>query len=79
MEWQPIETAPKDRGIAVLSRWAWDGFGAGDAVFWQVAQWDDHMNVAGYWTVTDNPYSDLAIDPIGWIPLPPNDTMSEGR
>ena len=67
---QPMETAPKDREILVWAQWDWSGMygdGADGAFAWRVAQWQDD----GFWSVTDNPYSDRAVRPMGWVDLPP--------
>lgn len=58
MEWQPIETAPKD-GSVVLG-WCVYQYGSdGKAMF--ISWWDDARWVDDYIT---------EVNPIHWIPLP---------
>lgn len=71
MEWQPIETAPKD-GTAILA-YAPD-IGRG---FYGVAQWahsdpDFPQTVPGW-------FWPFAIRPTHWMPLPPPPTASHSN
>jgi hypothetical protein len=79
IEWQPIETAPKD-GSAVLLSWAIDADG-------NVIRWDEDLTTASifvavawwcchrcWWRVAaETPYDDssgLGFAPTHWMPLP---------
>ena len=63
---------PKDRPLLILARWDWAGMqtAANETIdsdrHWRVAKWDEN----GYWTETENPYSDLACDITDWRELP---------
>lgn len=67
MQWQPIETAPKD-GDEIL---AWNPYGA------VVASWQKWPNTAGgYWSTGCGCENDRAVKVTHWMPLPepPNPT-----
>jgi hypothetical protein len=57
MDWQPIETAPKD-GTRILL-WVLSQYDPREAV----GRWDSH----GYWAID---YNDVPCDPTHWMPLP---------
>ena len=76
-EYQPIETAPKDgTEILVWARWDWHGSDGEDCqsdYAWRVCFWDEGLCVEnGFWSVTENPYTDIARSPTYWYPLPKN-------
>jgi hypothetical protein len=73
-----IETAPKDgTEVLIWARWDWDGMNGEDCsqeYSWAVASWEDY-NRGGRWvSVSANPYSDVAVNPTDWEPLPPAPT-----
>lgn len=74
MELQPIETAPADgTKILVWARWDWDamdGDNCDEDYAFQVASWGDYSNEGGFWSESFNPYSDKAVNPTHWMPLP---------
>jgi hypothetical protein len=74
--WRDIATAPKDgTEILVWAQWDWEGM-AGDRTdsdfAWRVAVWDEPPSKpSAFWSVSENPYSDLAVRATLWRPLPP--------
>ncbi len=70
----PIDTAPKDgTEILVFARWDWDemyGEECGEEYAWRVAAWNDRFGTPGFWSVSNNPYSDRAVAPRVWHHLP---------
>lgn len=77
---QPMWAAPKDREVLVLARWDWDGMNDPDEKYsLRVASYNHGSGPSkdweGWWSVTSNPYSDKAVDPIGWLPLPSSATL----
>ncbi|MGL4406693.1 MAG: hypothetical protein ACRCT6_13100 [Notoacmeibacter sp.] len=70
-----MDTAPQDREILVWAQWDWDdmsGDMANGGFAWRVAEWRDARNFVkpGFWSVSDNPYSDRAVRPKMWAELP---------
>ncbi len=61
MNWQPIETAPKD-GSSIL-------LGASGSEEIVVGHWEADMNMG--WVCSHTDYFDLHIKPTDWMPLPP--------
>ncbi|MEO0943239.1 MAG: DUF551 domain-containing protein [Pseudomonadota bacterium] len=75
MEWQPIETAPKDGTEVILFYWWYIDGGLVTAGYWHPV-FDDVKG--GFW------YADLvnagAADPTHWMPLPePPSNTKRGR
>jgi len=65
MEWQPIETAPKD-GTEI---WAYNG----EQVRMHWITWEHEGESGGMWQYADEILSDVAPDcwqPTHWMPLP---------
>jgi hypothetical protein len=58
MEWQPIETAPKDGSFVLVTSEKW--FGDCDVAGWHF----------GMWRISADPES-CPIYPTHWMPLPP--------
>jgi hypothetical protein len=67
MQWQPIETAPRD-GSSVIIGCA--GKGSGEGVYATEPGWKGWPEPGWYWVGED---ADLArpIEPTHWMPLPP--------
>ena len=72
MEWQPIETAPKD-GSSILIYDPDDGHGAGEEPVIYVCYWKEGMSrrrgITGSWTEADGEMYTTFI-PTHWMPLP---------
>lgn len=77
--WRPIESAPRDgTEVLIYARWDWDNMDMpSNDYYWAVAVWrkdasyDDECNEVGnFASVSSNPYTDYAVDPLGWMPLP---------
>lgn len=73
-EWMPIETAPKDgTEVIIFASWDWDDM-EGERCSLdpspRVASWDMAEYRTGFWSVSDNPYSDKAVRATHWMPLP---------
>ena len=66
MQWQPIETAPKD-GTRILAYWP-DTYGNNSAV--QVETWWGPWGKASTWQSAFE-WADGACVPTHWMPLPP--------
>lgn len=69
MEWQPIETSPKDgTKILLYGKYGWMIYEKSKVTKTGilVGYFDDEQWV----TVTDNPYEDI-MHPTHWMPLPP--------
>lgn len=60
MEWQPIETAPKDKTILVFQM-------SDSGYFYQMAQWEIMKSGNGMWTCSNGDFVD---DTTHWMPLP---------
>jgi hypothetical protein len=79
------DDTPKDREILIWAQWDWDGMNGDDtdcAYAWRVAEWrgEDEGRVldAGFWSASNNPYSDRAVRPLWWaeLPAPPPERKS---
>lgn len=76
LQWQPIETAPKD-GLPVL---------LSNGKYIEIARWEDNATMGRLergpaWQVFDceDPWYSVALtDPAHWMPLPPEPETSEG-
>ena len=70
-EWMDIETAPEDgTEILVYARWDWDAMGnPSEGYHIALARYEPY-GIAGFWTYAFNPYSDIAVEPTHWMPLP---------
>jgi len=75
MEWQPIETAPKDGTHIVVAYAKRDAFGVG-RIWAEVVKWDDHY--CG-WSddETEHTMSDSTFT--HWMPLPPVNNNEEKK
>jgi len=85
MNWQPIETAPKDRtDVLVLLNCA--GVAVVHIAFWRSREewelsgqycggWDSLEDWEGWWSYTENSVGQSKLDglwfPTHWMPLPP--------
>ena len=77
MEWQPIETAPKDGTLIIL----WNSTkGLNRAYFgsWRVDSSEEHLEDSSLANWFDDSYDDfslgyssLPLNPTHWMPLPP--------
>ena len=72
MQWQPIETAPKDGTSILVSNGRWRDI-AYWAAFARFNNITDSMDVGPAWCGRDcdDPYYSYALDPTHWMPLPP--------
>lgn len=71
MEWQPIETAPKDGTPVLLFEWRGDPWEEPEANIF-VGEWDHHRDGELYktqWVCTE--YEAFNHNPTHWMPLPP--------
>lgn len=68
MEWQPIETAPKD-GTSVLLGCDYDRLGKARVT---LAWWDGKWLESQYWNECEEEWEDCTVQfrPTHWMPLP---------
>lgn len=79
MEWQPIDTAPRDGTTLLVMRDIWPGTKSGRAEectghnTYVAAWWAGERNGQGAWICYFNAVLDpeCPIDPTHWMPLPP--------
>ena len=75
MNWNPIDTAPKDRPVLLHYRW-----GDGGSRY-AVGRWDDDHYAhkpRPYWSATAQPSFDRANTPTHWAELTPPEDVPRG-
>ena len=78
MNWQPIETAPRD-GTSILlfcGGQPEDNMAVG---FWSTSIWVTYgnQNIKGAWVIYECRSDTIEVHPTHWMPLPPPPTVNE--
>jgi Protein of unknown function (DUF551) len=73
MDWQPIETAPKDGTHILLANKAGVSQGGWQSDMDHGADWEGQIGMAGWWRTDGSDWQNTH-----WMPLPPPPTSTQG-